>query len=1008
MQWMDGSSVNLLHYLLLRLSPQQLRLIGASRESKENIIRVNQLMEWLNFETKNLEIIPLYGLRTEQTLSFLEDILKAPVAPHLHRLFHALCEGNPSYMQVLAESLKAGKLIKLQNGIWSGDIPSITQQFKGKNAREILWDRLKTLSPPTLNLLTWLSCIGSYNHQVLVSLFENDKLLLQQSLQEAVEMGLLSSLKGDYRFSETYIGEVIYDGIPLNEKTNLHYRIGKDILQNDLQALSSTERVLAAQHLNQSLELVKEAGDAFICANLNLEVGKLQKQDNAYEQARHFLKISSDLFKTLPWEMVKDLYWETNMERVKVEYHLGEYDLAEIHLDHLLERLLDLEKRAESYILKITINNHLGRYRKVVTILGEALSELGLTLPTEDTDLEAALDQLKEGIAHPIEANSITGKSINQHFILKLLYVGGMALHHTADTLMIWAALQIISRSRNTEDEGVKAIGYVSYGRMNIIAGNIDHGYQLGTKGLQINQELQDMQYRCRVFGVFAFYIQPWKKSFDQSIPLLMEGMEAGRKAGDLIGLYILKTHLFNLHLLSGHPIRPLLDYTFEESYPGMELTYYITHYQKSLIRYLSGERTFFSIPRQQPSWLAAKLTIQEERFYRNHVWARYYFLFGHYEQALRSTREANANRKLQEGSPLVPANLVLLFLSLTQNWHNLPSDKTGRHLDELKEILDACAHWHQHAPENYTATYCLLMAEWKRVNNRPSDEAIEYYKKAIHHAKNDHYNLALANELLAKHLLEEAEKPAAIQHLRAAINAYQAWEGIAKVKQLHQQYQVLLDDGSIDLEPNIETVLRELSGDLELDPLSKKLMVLLMRISGTERTGLEWIENNGDIIDQKTLTLSPSRRDFAPVPSGLMLLCHRTQTPLIVNDLDKESSFSEITALKNSGVKSFLIQPININGYLSMVIYLENRHTKDHFTEDLIRWIRIIANQGGMIIENARTHEKNPITQSGDQQRNRRKKATDFFHRTTKKQPPQRPHPDAGRRKTADRRRPA
>ncbi|AWW31466.1 ATPase [Echinicola strongylocentroti] len=960
MQWMDGSSVNLLHFLLLRLSPKQLRLIGASRDSKTAILRVNQLMEWLNFETKNLEIIPLYGLRTEQTNAFLEEIMGAPVTASLHQLFHELCEGNPSHMQVLAESLKAEKLIGLSHGIWSGDIAKIQERFNGQSSRDVLWGRLKALSSPTRNLLTWLSCIGSYNKQVLLSLFKNNEHLLLKSLQEALETGLLTMQDGDFRFSETYIGEVIYEGIPLTEKVHLHYLIGKDILQKEFSQLSNTEKVLAAQHLNQSLDLVKEKDDILLCAKLNLQVGKLQKQDNGFDQARHFLKTSSDLFKLLSWETIKDLYWETNMERAKVEYYLGEYDLAEIHLDHLLERLLDPRKRAESYILKITINNHLGRYRKVVSILQEALSELGLTLPTEEANIQAANIHLSQEIAITKEpSNNSHEDPTNQHFILKLLYVGGMALHHTADTLMIWAALQIISRAQNSKDEGVKAIGYVSYGRMNIIANNIDQGYQLGVKGLHINQSLEDMQYRCRVFGVFAFYIQPWKKAFEHSVPLLNEGMDAGRKAGDLIGLYILKTHLFNLHFLSGSPIRSLLDFTFEESYPGMELTYYITHYQKSLIRYLTGERTFFSIPRQQPSWLAAKLTIQEERFYRNHVWARYYFLFGHYEQAARCAKEANANRKLQEGSPLVPANLVLLFLSITQNWHNLPLDEAPDHLEALEEIRTDCALWHLHAPENYASTYWLLNAEWARIHGDQMDAVSKQYQNAIHEARENHYDLALANELFAKYLLSKSEKTAALKHLKASIKAYKEWEGVAKEQQLNQQYQILLNNHSKNLQPNIETVLRELSGDLELDPLSKKLMVLLMRISGTDRTGIEWIENNGDIIDQKSLHLLPKSGKAAPLPSGLMLMCHRTQSPLIVNDLSKESSFSEIAALKNSGVQSFLIQPININGYLSMVIYLENSQTEDHFSEDLASWIRIIANQGGMIIENARTHEK-------------------------------------------------
>ena len=138
--------------------------------------------------------------------------------------------------------------------------------------------------------------------------------------------------------------------------------------------------------------------------------------------------------------------------------------------------------------------------------------------------------------------------SNNQSPILRLLYVGGMAMHHTSESLMAWAALQLILRSRFYELPNVSAIGYVNYGRMQIISGNLTDGYEFGKRGVEINASLGDLKYRCRVLGVFAFYIQPWKRPFDESTSLLTEGMKTGRKSGDLIGLYILKTHLFNLH----------------------------------------------------------------------------------------------------------------------------------------------------------------------------------------------------------------------------------------------------------------------------------------------------------------------------------------------------------------------------------------------------------------------------------------------------------------------------
>src|SRR5690606_13062503 len=208
-----------------------------------------------------------------------------------------------------------------------------------------------------------------------------------------------------------------------------------------------------------------------------------------------------------------------------------------------------------------------------------------------------------------------------------------------------------------------------------------------------------------------------------------------------------------NLHFLEGFSILELPDWKFEESNVDVELTYYITHYQKSLIRFLIEESPVFSIPRQQPSWMAGRLTIQEERFYRNYVWARYYFLFGHHELAEVAAREANENRKLQEGSPLVPANLAIWFLSITQNWHHYTGPKAKELTILLQEILDSFKMWKDNAPSNYLATWSLLCAEWARIEG-DFKLAENGYLKSLDAAGHNKYHAAMANELFARYWL--------------------------------------------------------------------------------------------------------------------------------------------------------------------------------------------------------------------------------------------------------------
>lgn len=969
LQWIDVSGVNLLKYLILNLSPNKLIWIGASRAPQENINAVRQLNEALGFAQRTIENIFLSGLSEKQVSNFMETALRSSCHEAFVKVCFDLSEGNPSHLQVLLESLKGSDHIWQKNGQWFCDEVAVKAKFKGRNTKIILRERLKSLSPPTREMLSIMACMGLFSRRTIKDWLIEDHYPIDDLVAEATVAGLLEQGENNIRFSEMHLGEMIYSDLPVESRQDLHYKIAKLLYARGMEELNATKVILMTTHFDQALELVKFHNESLMVAELNYKAGNYAKQDNALDQARYFFKMSADLIKDYPRNQAFDLGRLVYMERAKVEYHLGEYDLAEIHLDYLLDRLTDPVKRAKAFELKITINNHLGRYRKAVYILKEALLELGLELPLEENRLLKEIDDLKKTIAlseeKPAQASDLLDLN-KEKTMLKLLNVGGMSLHHTSDVLMTWAALQIINRSGRREAMGVRAIGYVSYGRMLIIGGEIEKGVELGKKGLTLNDLLEDIDLRCRVYGVYAFYIQPWMKSFADSMRLLDKGIEAGRKSGDLIGLYILKTHQFNLHFISGLPLRELLKWDFQESYSSVELTYYITHYQKSLIRFLVGENAVFSIPSQQGQWQAARLTIQEEKFYRNYVWGRYYFLFGHYALAEGAAREANRNRKLQEGSPLVPSNLILWFLSITQNWDNFSHESLPELEARAKEILDKVTLWHTYAPQNYTAPWWLMQAEWLRIQGDVA-KATQSYEKALEACGTNIYYTAVAHELLAKHLLSlPDERKRARTHLLEAIKYFERWGAVTKSKQLVRQYQAFL----MDLYPqwqeiDIETIQHELSGDMEVASLVKKLLVMLLRISGSTRVVIELIEEGGNLSSYGELSLLHKQRHEKEnklnesVPASMILMAHRMQQPLVVNDLIKEKGTENLKAIQGRGVQSFLIVPLTVNGHVSMVVYLESIFAQDWYIKERIKWIRIAANQGAVIIENASIHER-------------------------------------------------
>lgn len=982
LQWMDASGTNLLKYLLLNLAPDKLVWIAACRAPLNNNSPLRQLEEELGLKKRRIENIFLAGLSEAEVRKYLEITLDGTCGDALTALCYQMSGGNPSHLQILLESLTREKFIRLEDGVWTCELREVEKRFKGQNTVAMLRERMQKLSVPAQEALCVMACMGRFNKRTLLACLDGDDSRLQQVLKEAGDAGILTVNENEIHFSDIHSGELIYNELDPAKRLALHYKIASLFQARGLEALNATETIIMTENFNQSIDLLRAKGKLKMAAQLNYNAGKILEQENALEQARHFFKMSAELLKECPWDEVFEQIEVVNMERARVEYFLGEYELAEIHLDYLLERIADPVRRAKVFELKITINNHLGRYRKVVQILKEILSELGLELPTEDHLLQQEVKQLKHWLAqqennvYPEHPAGNLETEVRQA-ILKLLYVGGMSLHHTSDVLMRWAALQIILISGAETISEVKAIGCVSYGRMLIISGEIQKGYEFGLKGLKINNTLNDISLRCRVYGVFAFYIQPWKKPFAESLPLLEQAKSAGKISGDLIGLYIIKTHQLNLHLISGLPLAELPQWDFEESHSGRELTYYITHYQISLLRFLVGQSAVFEMPRKEPSWLAAELTIREEKFYRNYVWARYYFLFGHYELAALAASEADNNRKLQEGSPLLPANLFTWFLSTAQNWNNYTQRRRDKLQEKLAEILKNFEQWKTEGPSNYTAPWYLLRAESARLSGHHV-QAVAFYRKSAEASASNIYHYAITHEVWARYLLTFKERRAnACEHLEEAIRGFRQWGAIAKAKQLWRQYQSVLEGrgyalNTLEAEMDIETIQYELSGDLEVSSLVKKLMVLLLRISGSTHVVVELVKDTGDRIlndelsllrgDEQTSGDEGSTTPVSKVPTSLILMVLKSQNTFVVNDTNSEKGIRDIQAIKDRGVKSFLILPVTIHGHLSMIIYLENIFTENWYVPERIRWARITANQGAIIIENARIHERSML----------------------------------------------
>jgi signal transduction histidine kinase len=251
-----------------------------------------------------------------------------------------------------------------------------------------------------------------------------------------------------------------------------------------------------------------------------------------------------------------------------------------------------------------------------------------------------------------------------------------------------------------------------------------------------------------------------------------------------------------------------------------------------------------------------------------------------------------------------------------------------------------------------------LMKAEWCRIN-RNEEDALQYFQESFEASGSNIYHRAITSELWAKYLLSQNIKD---EHARSllltSVESFDEWDAVAKSKQLIQQFEAILTESKHSQIIDIETIQYELSGDMEVLSLVKKLMVLLLRISGSTRVAVELVEDAGDRIwyDELSLLHEPDVR-FS-VPNSMILMSLKAQNVMVVNELKTEKGLRDIDDLQARGVQSFLILPVTISGHLSMVIYLENVFAKNWYVPERVKSVRITSNQGAVMIENARIHE--------------------------------------------------
>jgi PAS domain S-box-containing protein len=292
----------------------------------------------------------------------------------------------------------------------------------------------------------------------------------------------------------------------------------------------------------------------------------------------------------------------------------------------------------------------------------------------------------------------------------------------------------------------------------------------------------------------------------------------------------------------------------------------------------------------------------------------------------------------------------------------------------------------------------CHYLLEAKTAKKRGDNwQAARAYEKAVKEAKEkgEIGDEALSYELAGEFYLESEMEEIARTYLTKARSAYHGFQNRAKVKELETKYPQIFpnklsetelegiynfyqkssqnktnntDTASLDLS-SILKASQTLAGEIILESLLAKMMKIVIENAGAEKGYLimekdegQWAieaatNASGDVeVLQSILIEKVSGESQMPmVSNSIVNYAMRTQENVVLNDAVSRGNFTNTPYILKQKPKSVLCSPLQNQGKLVGILYLENNLVTGAFTSERIKLLNMLAASAAVAIENAK-----------------------------------------------------
>lgn len=848
--------------------------------------------------------------------------------------------------------------------------------------------------------------IADADRKVLHSIAQSGS---DESALEGEHLEILKNLHFSYLHDR--VQEAAYSMIEEERRHEIHLATGRLIRDRASGGEGDESLFDMVNHLNPGRNLITDPAEKLGLSRFNLDAGKKAQGSTAYGAALEYYKTGIELLESGAWDQEYDLSLALHTGCAEAAYLVGEFSLMEEMAKTVVAKAKNLLDRVK--ISEIKIQSCMSRH-ELLEAIGEARSiakELGTPLPGKPSQPHIIFNLIKT-------KRALGGRSIDdleklpdmsdpiKQATMRILMTVSSAAYMAMPNLFPVIVFKMVALSARFGHSVYAPYAFATYGLLvGAVLGDPVGGNGFGNFALKLTGRYKGQITDAKVYALYYGLTAVWTRPISETLAPFLIGYGRGLNAGDL-EYAALDINLYCIYrFYAGIDLREVKQdfQKYIEATRNIKQEKYLnaTGLDGQLVTNLEGKtRGQFSLTddvRSEEDTIAHFQQVNDVTstciYYSHKLFLHY--IYGDFEEATKF----GALFEKTSGSVLgLYYNIISNFydsLSHGALARSTPAGK-GKHLKRIAKNQKKLKKWSVNSPVNCQHKLDLIEAERQRLIPKKDKETEELYESAIAGARSAGFKQeeALAHALAADFHTSRQNREKALQHMTEATYLFTQWGAPAIVRSLEERYPDLIlqtrtereatpigmgstthahtttttSGGGMDTSLDLATVMkasRTISSEIEMGKLLEKLITIMMENSGAQKGLLLMKKEDGELRIGVERELGKAGTDSENAPlsldesqehlsTAIVRYVARTENTIILNDALHEGDYTDDPYIKKNKPQSILCSPIQHQGKLIGIVYLENNLSTGAFTPDRLEILGLLSSQAAISLENA------------------------------------------------------